>query len=224
MPYLKERGFSDDLLAKAQADLSDGALDRWALEADIVRKRTKPQFFQTKEAILAGNPDTGKVDVAYDIPEDPLDQEYRQERINALQALAEQREASAEKSRRQPAPRGGGGRSAGPKPPTQSGVIGRVLDKVATAGFEALTPGEKAVWGRYNKGPENGGFPFAPTAPSSPSVSAPPAARTAAAAPAGKPGASQANPVTPKSRDEAAKLPKDTWIRDPKGNVFRKAY
>lgn len=38
------------------------------------------------------------------------------------------------------------------KPPGTSQIVGAVLEKVRTGGVESLTPGEQAIWERYNRG------------------------------------------------------------------------
>lgn len=59
--------------------------------------------------------------------------------------------------------------------------------------------------------------PSAPTAATERPLPAPPA-RGGGAATAG----TQQNPARPRSREEAAKLPKGTWFMDPSGNVIQK--
>lgn len=61
------------------------------------------------------------------------------------------------------------------------------------------------------------GAPSAPTAATERPLPAPPA-RGGGAATAG----TQQNPARPRSREEAAKLPKGTWFMDPSGNVIQK--
>jgi hypothetical protein len=122
-PVVAQFGLSPEQLAQLDAsDMSDETISagRLALGGTVPLASANDRAGRNG-AVLRPDPMTGAYTEVYTPPVDPmddLDRRYREAQIAATQASVGQREAAAEKSRRGPAPRGGGGsvpsgRSAG---------------------------------------------------------------------------------------------------------------
>lgn len=98
---------------------------------------------------------------------------------------------------------------------TPNQVEGRLLNKIASG--ETLDAGEQAAWDKIVSLRESG------SGASMAQAIIDAAKNGGDGGASGKPGSSRDNPVIPKSREEAEKLPKGTWFKDPSGAILPKA-